>query len=177
MQDNNYFRLLRWGMDNGGREELLALLLAIDLTEWTKHSNPRQIPTTPGLVEQKVLSGGAEMKWLFDRLWQGAPLSDGGGWQTEVSNRALYSDYLKQAKDTNQSHPLSQVEFGRRLRQLIPAIKDKKVSIPTHDYDRTKRVPGVQLPYLVDARAAFDRVMGMPNEWPPIVEEATGEDS
>ncbi|MGQ0444731.1 MAG: primase-helicase family protein [Beijerinckiaceae bacterium] len=66
-QMHEYFAEMDREMDNGGREALLADLLALDL-DAPGSPNLRVIPKTAALLEQKLRSLDAVSSWWFERL-------------------------------------------------------------------------------------------------------------
>lgn len=74
-QNHGYFQEMDEELANGGREALLADLLAFDLST----VNLRQIPRTGALLEQKLRSLDPMENWWFERLRSGSTRRGGEG--------------------------------------------------------------------------------------------------
>jgi hypothetical protein len=159
-QNHAYFAEMDEEMAKGGREALLAELLAFDLTA----VNLRQIPRTEGLLEQKFRSLDTVESWWLERLFDGVALRGAEVWPREIQVDKLFDDYLASAEKIGVKRKSEKVVFGIKMAKLVPgAAKVRRfveespsaVSRPWH----------YQLPPLAECRAVFESAVGQPITW------------
>jgi hypothetical protein len=61
----------------------------------------------------------------------------------------------------------SNADFGKRLLKLIPGIRDARPSLETAP-GVVKRIWCYDMPSLEECRAAFDKCVGQPVDWPAL---------
>jgi hypothetical protein len=80
MQDKKYFSDIRKQLDSGGLEALLHFLMHYSITDF----DPREVPKTEALQDQKLLSYSAEETWWYEKLQDGRILKEHDFWEKEV---------------------------------------------------------------------------------------------
>ncbi|MGF1550923.1 MAG: DUF5906 domain-containing protein [Paracoccaceae bacterium] len=162
--DRGYFDALYRQIDGDGPAGFLAYLLGVDLSGF----EPRDVPQTGALLDQKLASLTNVERWWFEALWD-ARLPDGGGmgagfgddasWATtsqEIERTALRADYEHWlAKQRHQGSAAGVREFGKRLKALCPEIEDVR---PWRK--EGPRPKGYRLPILSRCRDLFAEAMG-----------------
>jgi hypothetical protein len=158
-QNHEYFRAMDEELNNGGREALLAHLLALDISG----VNLRQIPLTGALLEQKVRSLDSVDGWWMQRLMDGAPTRGHAEWPVSVAKEVLFDDYIAYSDKIGIKRRSMESEMGMKLAKLMPTLRE------TRPYDEavSRRRRHLLLPSLDEARAAFDAALNQPNDWPP----------
>jgi hypothetical protein len=93
------------------------------------------------------------------------------GWPNTVSSEDLYQAYIDRATRWGERRRVSDVHFGREIRQFTPAGELDRVRM-THKvldnfgHPETQRVWGYRLPSLADCRKAWDEVLQAKTKWP-----------
>ncbi len=161
--DHNYWNELDHEMNHGGIEAFMYDLLERDLSAF----NVRAKPSTPGLLEQKLLSLGPIEGWWYDSLDMGAFESVDENGRTVVSSRWLQflgtteiiNDVMRFVGNKIYRKP-SPRNVINTLTMMCPSITrgQKKASMP----DRSR---GLSLPQLHVARAEFERYIGGKLSW------------
>jgi hypothetical protein len=167
-RDTRYFAAIRAEMDSGGREALLHHLQGLSLTGF----DLRNPPMTEGLRDQKLASLKNIEKWWFEVLSEGVlpavllpDAFEGGdtGWAvaSQKANRVeLRSAYREWVRGTRyQGEALDAATFGKRLRDLVPALRDAR---PQGDAGRVRTYV---VPPLPACRSAFECIVGSTVEW------------
>ena len=114
-QDATYFGALAHELENGGREAMLYDLLQRDIQNF----NQRQVPSTTGLVDQKLLSLEPHQQWYFERLQEGTLTGFKGDWEW-VQTARVHGNYVEALKTAGVTRRASQTALGMRLRGLLP---------------------------------------------------------
>ena len=164
-QNTDYFAEMQAELDAGGREALLADLLAFDLSS----VDLRHIPKTKALLEQKIHSLDPIDAWWLDRLMSGSLLGDDGEWLSEVGCSALYLDHVASADRTGVRRKSDPSVFGERLFKLIPNLakrRPRKVPPRWSEENSDKRPWLYVMPSLGDCRNAFSQQVGQSIAWP-----------
>jgi hypothetical protein len=99
-------------------------------------------------------------RWWFDRLMDGAVISDDNKWINQVETHAVHEDFLKHSSAIGYSRRSSETELGIALNKLVPGLDRKRRS---RNKDRNWCYV---FPDLLECRAAFDRLTGNRNPWP-----------
>ena len=159
MQNSAYFAEMDRELANGGREALLHDLLAFDLDS----VDLRHIPKTGALLEQKIHSLDPIDAWWLDRLMAGTPTRKVDEWSGYIWTTLVRDDYLEASDRRGVRRKSSEVEFGARLKKLVPMIQRQKRLWNTPDGER--RVWCYLLPSLKDCRASFEKAVGQSVEW------------
>lgn len=87
-------------------------------------ADPAIVPRTAALREQKLASLDTVGRWWVDRLDSGGFGGQAEVWPAEVPKQSAYEDYRREARALGRGAPVSQVDFGRKLRELCPTIAD-----------------------------------------------------
>lgn len=168
-QDTAYFKAMDAELEAGGYAALLKHLLAVDVDA----VDLRTIPKTKALQDQKAHSMDAVQLFWYTRLQDGEIVVDSDDWPREIAKSALYQEYLKEGRDTNQRYRLNDKQFGIELKKLCPMLDTCKVWVSfklENGNEDSKRVNGYRLPDLAACRAAFDAASGTEIDWPDVQE-------
>lgn len=162
MQDHAYFRRLRHQMATGGAQALMHWLMGRDISTY----DPRAIPKTQALFDQKINSLDSTSRFVFELLVKGVN-SEGGRWERIVPKATIYGLYLAQTEAVGTKRREAESKLGKCVKRLLPGCRGYK--------GRLKQ-GGPQLPLwefglLKDRRAEFERTIGQPIDW----EAAAGE--
>jgi hypothetical protein len=149
--DFDYFRELAAEMDGHGPAAMLAELLAEDLSGF----EPRQVPSTDALWEQKIEGMKSEESFLYDIARNAKVL--GMSLDHTVSREWFYRDYLMFCSDQKIRHPVKVGVFGKLVVKL--GVGKGKLS------GVGSRVGVYRFPSLAEFRAAFAEHMGHSIEW------------
>src|SRR5262249_11415111 len=103
-----YFAEMDRELDDGGREALLADLLAFDLDS----VELRTIPKTAALLEQKIASLPTVDSWWFLRLQSGVTTRHHTDWTDEIPTQELYDDYIAAAERIGVRRKQEETIFG-----------------------------------------------------------------
>ncbi len=168
-QNHEYFREMRAEMDNGGREALLADLLAFDLST----VNLRQIPMTAALLEQKFRSLDTVENWWLERLMDGTTRRGGSEWVREVPVDGLFDDYIATAEKIGVKRKTEKISFGMKLAKIVPQLTRVHPWL-NDEHQVRQRIWCYALPPLDLCRAAFTQAVGQTIDWP--VDSPDGEE-
>ncbi len=158
-QNSSYFAEMDEQLADGGREALLADLLAFDLSS----VDLRHVPRTAALLTQKIHSLDPIDSWWLDRLMAGAPTRKTTEWPHEIWTDLVRDDYHEASDRRGVRHKSAETVMGARLRKLVPMIQRQKRKWTTPDGD--KRVWCYILPTLKECRTAFERAVGQTITW------------
>ncbi len=177
LQDRAYFSKLFAELDAGGREHLLAYLLAFPLDP----DKLAELPRTEALWEQKMASFDPHVAWWFEALQRGAVVYGGREWPDRIASDAVYRSYETFAERLGVRRKMTSAQLGTELRKLMPKPWPKvgKVWIddhqegpmgePIHTADGKvprKRVNGYELPGLHMCRNHFAAFVRHEIQWP-----------
>lgn len=171
--DKSYFNALAAEMDGVGPGALLSYLMARDISQF----DPREYPKTNALLDQKMLTFQQKdpvAHWLHQCLSEGiVDLRYGNGFGSEscfdwpqdaeptVSRLHLEAKLLEISKNNKHWTPPSRDSIGKRLREIfhggVKTIRESRNS------QREWRLPA-----LLEARAAFEAVVGHKIVWPAV---------
>ncbi|MDM4767278.1 DUF5906 domain-containing protein [Pelomonas sp. SE-A7] len=157
MQDEQYFGRLLVEMSNGGREALMQFLLDRDIRAF----NPRVIPKTMALLDNKLHSLIGARKFLFEMLATGVNNRQRGGWAAEVPTLHLHEMYRDFSNGTGERHRSSETELGRVLHDLLPKLTAYRPRIGVGG----QQVRLWKFPSLDECRKAFESAIGQPIDW------------
>lgn len=157
----SYFREMDQELDDGGREALLADLLAFDLST----VELRKIPKTDALLEQKIRSLNSIESWWFGRLMSGTTTAKCEDWRPEVPKATLADDYIATAERIGIKRKSADTELGMKLVKLVPGL-DSERKYTDYGPSETRRVWHWLLPPLEDCRAAFEAALQQAVPWP-----------
>ena len=164
-QNHEYFREMDAQLKAGGREALLADLLAFDLA----NANLRQIPRTEALLEQKIRSLDSVESWFFERLRAGSSTRDRDTWSLVMPRATMIDDYVLASDRVGVKRKAAETEVGMKLRKLVPALGEVRatVDVPNRDgHLQQKRAWCWRFPPLAECRAAFELAMQQRIAWP-----------
>jgi hypothetical protein len=160
-QNHEYFAEMMAELDAGGREALLADLLAFDLST----VNVRVIPRTSGLLEQKIRSLDPIEAWLLDRLKAGRPTRKLDHWPEFISTEAWCDDYVASNERIGVRRKATETQFGMKIAKLLPGLRRGRSTVPMEGSAAVERRHGYWLPPLDECRENFAEMMGQPIEW------------
>lgn len=151
--EHGFFHNYNAWLEEGGVAAVLSHLLSIDLSGW----EPRKVPHTAALDEQKLHTLDPLDRWVYSRLTEGVALDwPECEWRTEVLRsdvcRGVADDVRREGRTHQQFDPMT---VGKRLRELIGA-SDGPQRRDGHSRNRTWL-----LPELPEARARAARVLGI----------------
>ena len=181
-ENHGYFAELYRELANGGREALLADLLAFDL-DGPDAPNLRAIPKTAALLEQKIRSLDPVPAWWHGRLVDGTQTHRAANWRPRIPVRTVYNDFLRTAEKAGVRRKANEIEFGLALARLVPAIRTSRAVEDVDEQDERghaitvrKRVRCYDFPTLPEARDAFEAAMRQPLEWDADPPDDGGDD-
>ena len=156
-ENHGYFGEMMAELEEGGRQALLADLLAFDLNT----VNLRQIPRTGALLQQKLRSLDSVDQFVFDRLYEGTILRADDTWNPTacVVKQFLHEEYLTSADKVGIKRRANLNEFSKSLIKLIPEIKDTRPR--SGDRKRAYVFPDLQT-----CRRSFEEAVGQAVDWP-----------
>jgi hypothetical protein len=170
-QNLEYFAELDKQMDSGGREALLADLLAYDLNALGA-PNPRVIPRTKALLDQKRNTLDSMHKWWSHRLLEGSQTLRHDDWTDIVPVASLHTDFLRYAAKMGHKWPDDDQEMTRKLKQVVPGLLGVRKRIDVDNYDDAgtprsthKQARCLKFPNLATCRTGFDKFMMQPMDW------------
>jgi hypothetical protein len=155
MQDLPYFGAITRQMHDGGLPALLKLLLERSVT----HDRIRAVPKTDELRIQQELSMTPEQQWFLGVLYDGS-IGPESSWPARVSYEELYQSYLNWC------------DSQRILRRVVKhrlgySVLGPWLSNPIRETGGARRRLWSLMP-LAEARATFDREVGIAGTWPEI---------
>jgi hypothetical protein len=158
-QDTKFFERMRFAMEAGGYRLLLRYLLDFDLAG----IDVNVAPATAGLLDQKHSSLEPVKQWWFDCLSQGR-ITGGAfdnNWPEFVDCDAMREAFKRSAADRRISARLpDQTMLGKVFKDVCPGMpRTKKRSGPNTSWV-------YKVPPLAECRAAWDKFIGQPVEWP-----------
>lgn len=151
--DRDYFDAFYRDIENGGAAAFLAYLEDYDLSRF----EVRNVPQTGALLEQKLASLSGLERWWYDVLSDGTLPIGGENWhETDVliertALRHSYDEYVRRSRF--QGEAVTSEVFGRKLRELVPGLRDKR---PTISGSRSRMYA---LPVLRKARESFEKII------------------
>lgn len=109
-------------MKHGGLQGLLHDLLARDISTF----NPRNVPVTEALIEQKIQSMDEVTAWLYTCLARGKWKEDDAAWRKEIGRNELYELYRQEGPKISRkrSGRSLQIELGKLIGRAFPGAND-----------------------------------------------------
>jgi hypothetical protein len=184
--DLAYFDRIYQELEAGGYEAMLHELLHRDISNF----NPRKVPNTAGLEEQRKLSLHIPEQWWHDVLHRGYVFASKPGleahfgqWHDEVATEILFASYQAFSKEHRDRHPMSRETFGRFMTNTVKAearrlsdavVGEHLADVPNvfggttrkAEVVKAARPPGYHLGALGGCRTAFSTETGLTFEWP-----------
>lgn len=183
-QNHGYFHELFAQLNNGGREALLADLLATNL-DAPDAPDVRVIPKTQALLEQKLRSLDPVQSWWYERLRAGSPTKRSHAWPAQpVPILTLHADYMRTADRIGVRRKSDSTAFDFAMRRLIPSLPRaarRVTDVETIGEDgrwitETRRVYCWCLPSLAECRGAFEEAVCQQIDWPDEDETKEADD-
>lgn len=116
-----YWHELAKQMKKGGLSTFLYDLLNRDIAKF----NPRAVPVTEALIQQKIQSMDDSTRWLYNCLSRGKWSVDHVNWMQEIGRNELYDLYLNDApRITGRRSRALQTELGRLVSKIFPGAND-----------------------------------------------------
>lgn len=165
----DYFRQMDEELDQGGRQALLADLLAFDLSS----VELRSIPRTDALLEQKIRSLSSVESWWFGRLMSGTTTGKCDDWLAEIPKAWLADDYIATADRIGIKRKSADTELGMKLQKLVPGLRAER-KWTDESPSSARRIWHWLMPSLDDCRDAFEALLQQPVPWPPEPETREG---
>jgi len=165
-RNNTYFAEIDAELDGGGRERLLHDLLKFDLNSF----NIWDVPQTKALLDQKLGSLSPIDEFWYSRLHDGSLIHGDDTWRTVIARDDLYAEYLKEVKSRNMGRARGSADFGKRLKKLLPSIRDTRPAIEKEP-GVLKRTRCYELPSLQECRESFEKHLGQPISWSVLLPE------
>lgn len=182
--NHEYFGGILAELEAGGYGAMLHDLLAHDLTGF----NPRHVPVTEGLQDQRMLSLGTSERWWLDCLHRGYVFKSRLGmeaffseWHAELSTEVLFASYEAFARNCHERHPMGRETFGRFVAAMggkparyRSAVIGEAIVDAENPYGgttrkaalvRRNRSTGYHIGTLAVARAAFTQVTKLRPGW------------
>jgi len=155
MQDTAYFKAMIEQMNKGGLEAMLFDLLNYDYSK----VDLRTFPRTEALLDQIVQSASSVKKFWFERLREGALLSDDKYWEESVETQEFHDEYITFCRNIGERYPQTDSQFSKQLRGLCPEIRRGRRGY------MTKRRWALYFPKLDECRRQFERLVNMEIDW------------
>ena len=160
MQNREYFKPIFEQMENGGIEAMLYDLLKYDISKVDLRSFPRTI----ALLDQIISSMSPVEKFWFDGLKDGTLGRHSDKWKLNIESKDLHSDYQEYAGKIGGRYKLTNIQFGRKIKELCPNVDRKKMT-----RENTKvRVYHYCFPSLMECRKIFESKINIPINWDEI---------
>lgn len=117
-----YWMELAKQMKHGGLQGFLYDLLARDISTF----NPRNVPVTEALIEQKIQSMDEVTAWLYTCLARGKWKEDDVAWRKEIGRNELYELYRQEGPKISRrrSGRSLQIELGKLIGRAFPGAND-----------------------------------------------------
>jgi Family of unknown function (DUF5906)/Domain of unknown function (DUF6371) len=166
LQDKPFFKAMALQLKSGGYEGLLHHLLTMDISG----IDVGVIPKTAALTEQKQHSLDMVARFWFERLRDGEIMPGVYDWPTHVCIEDLYQALIKRAMMWGITRRVSDNQFGRELKDMMPGgtIERSRKSVTRYDHSGHKdtvRAWCYILPPLELCRTAFEEMMGTKIDW------------
>lgn len=171
-QNFEFFKKIDEEIESGGLENLLYFLMNYDLSSF----EVRRVPQTLALQEQKLLSMGPEVQWMYEKVWDGRLLEQDQEWPQRVLKDRLYNDYVLEMDKRRMNYRLSRTSFTRFLQRCCPEgsllSKQEMADVPVlnqatgYEVMERKRAYMFYFPALDVMRKHWDNYYGGPYDWP-----------
>lgn len=175
-QNRPYFASIEKQLLSGGYKAMLYDLLHMDISGLDLGN----VPQTAALLQQKEQSMTTEQRFWYGRLWNG-DLADRREWEEWTPTDELYEAYLKESKSVGERRRKVEMDFSREIKRLCPGVDKKQVTVTVWEQFRgewvrsTARLRSYKFPPLTECRAAFEKAIRMPIDWPVVEIEAGDE--
>ena len=184
-RDFAYFAALDAQMEQGGLAAMLHDLATMDLANF----RPREVPDTPELADQKLLSLDTPARWWMAVLARGFVWKSRYGhkeflaWDEFVTTEFLTRSYAQWCQENRVTYPAHRAGLGRMLAAIYPAARPRAPrtvyeadSVDPQDPQPVVRLPfqhGYKFGHLDNARTLFRNALGLTSaaEWDSPLEE------
>lgn len=165
-QDLAYFAAIDKQMEAGGLAAMLHELL-------NREYDPRAVrtaPVTEALRDQQQLSMPADVRWWYEKLYEGdlaagSGLDDWADKPQEVMRELLHLDFKEAMRGHSASvERTNETALGIYLKKFIPNLGKCQRTVTLGAGKERKWF--WMIPTLAECRAHFDRVSGHPWSWP-----------
>lgn len=169
-QNGAYFKAIDKQMADGGYEAMLHELLEMDISGY----DPRDVPVTEALTEQKIVSMDPLYQWWQDKLLEGTLAIENFEFGKRVPVIWLHHDYLRSTSKLRKNYLEDKVSFGRKFKQMLET--GSKGKWKAHQFEMRYRMPDMrddalqrmtcrELPTLEAARKWFEVLIKAPVDW------------
>lgn len=158
LQDREFFKAMREGMEAGGYAHLLRYFMDVDLS----HVDVNGAPHTIALLDQKLASLDPLHQWWHDSLEQGriVGFDFDDDWPQDVACDRLRDAYAAYAKKRNVRSRIEDYRlFGKELKRCAPGVH------PGKKREGNKAINIYKIPPLTEARVEWDTFIGHEQEW------------
>jgi hypothetical protein len=155
----SYFKAIVEELAGGGYEAMLYELQHRDIAKF----NPRAIPSTQALFEQKKLSFDEITAWWFDKLRTGRLTAADDKWVGALNRDVVQDEIGKRISNPHAKRSL-ETTIGVQLRKLCPAVEDRRVVVIGTDGKKRRRHKYLW-PSLSECRAAFEKAVRTTINW------------
>lgn len=150
-----YWSELSRQMKKGGSAGFLHDLLARDLANF----NPRSVPVTVALIDQKIQSMDDATRWIYNCLARGKWSLGHGSWKWDIGRNELYDLYINEApKISSRKTRAVQTELGKLVGKIFPGANDGPRIRLAGERVRTYSFSGLE-----ESRRQFARFMQAPD--------------
>lgn len=118
--DRDYFRELKFEMDNDGPECLMGFLKDFKIRRELKN-----VPRTDAILSNKLLTIANNqpiLAWWIKRLFEGRPHKGLHGWKTELEVDCVYRDYVNSVAGASLTSKSEQTSFGILWKKIVPSL-------------------------------------------------------
>ncbi len=151
-----YFEQLVSELATGGYEAMLHDLLHRDLSRF----DPRKVPSTDALLDQKKLSWDEITTWWFERLCDGVLHAHETTWTGVLAHSAAQHE-LEQRITSRYDRRAFETRIGQTLNKLCPLVRNERRMNKV-----TSNRPWVYVfPSLKVCRHAFEQAVRMKIDW------------
>lgn len=162
LQDREFFKAMRVGMEQGGYRNLLRYFMDYDISKFDVNDAPK----TEGLFEQKVESLEPISDWWYECLMSNSLVGGDfeGDLPREIPSNRLMNAFMRRMKARNvNSRIKNESGFFKAFKKFCPHYEKTKVSRGKNEpTDSTYRV---ELPDIDQLREAFNKHMGHEIKW------------
>ena len=112
------------------------------------------------MQDQKRHSASSVQNWWLERLLDGHTKSDGNAWLANVRVDSLYEDYCDVSQKIGVKRRVSNMAFGKELKNLVPGLERRRIQKEKHRYW------AYLIPDLETCQNNFDLITRSQHDWP-----------
>jgi hypothetical protein len=126
--DRNYFSALYAEMEKGGLAAMIYDMLRRDIAGF----EPRDVPNTAALIDQKLHSLDTLHKWWLSVLERGFVWKSRHGatvfteWREFYTTELLSRSYLQWCRENRVSYPMSRVQLGKMMAEIYQPSRPRQ---------------------------------------------------